>query len=337
MAPSDHPESSSPGGDAPAPATGIQAPPETAANASIPLPPLPQPPAMSVEQLTRILGGLDVRPRLLVLAFAFLVASFPAANPDFFRQLATGRLLAEGNYHFGVDPFTFSSGGAYWVNHSWLFALMVYGLYQLPGFGGAAVVIAKALLVTALAGVLLRVGRRAGQSLWIPAACTALALLTLSPRLYLQPICLSLLFLGLTLWLLTAVRDPRSAIHPDSGQRIWWLIPPLFVLWVNCDEWFFLGPLTVALYLAGALLEPWFFRSGPKRDEDRRRELIALGLVLAVGLAACLVNPHHFHAFTLPPEFGPVAGRRSGPARYTVPLPVAVAAKQDLLRSATLA
>ena len=29
-----------------------------------------------------------------------------------------------------------------------------------------------------------------------------------------------------------------------------------------------------------------------------------LGLVLVVGLAACLLNPHHVHAFTLPPEFG---------------------------------
>ena len=197
MTSSDQPQT--PPASADAPATGIQTSPETPA---IPLPPLPNPPAMSVEQFARICGGLDAVLVALVLAFAFLVASSPVTNADFFRQIATGRLLLQGDYHFGVDPFTYTSEGESWVNHSWLFALLVYGLYQIPMIGGVAVVVGKALLVAALAEIMLRVGRRAGQSLWIPAACTALAVLTLSPRLFLQSVCLSFLFLGLTLWLL---------------------------------------------------------------------------------------------------------------------------------------
>jgi len=294
MASSDLPPTPPEGADAP---TGIQTSPETPAAPSIPLPPLPQAPAMSVEKFTGIRGGLDGVLVALVLAFAFLIASFPVTNPDFFRQLATGRLLAQGDYHFGVDPFTYTSEGEYCVNHSWLFALLVYALYQLPAIGGVAVVVAKALLVVALAEIMLRVGRRVGQSLWIPAACTALALLALSPRLYLQSVCLSFLFLALTLWLLTAAGR-------DRGQRLWWLIPPLFALWVNCDAWFFVGPLLVALYLLGELLQQWLSPAGAERDDSGRRRLGVLAVVLVVGLAACLLNPHHFHAFTLPPELG---------------------------------
>ncbi len=246
---------------------------------------------MSVEQFARICGGLDAVLVALVLAFAFLVASSPVTNADFFRQIATGRLLLQGDYHFGVDPFTYTSEGESWVNHSWLFALLVYGLYQIPMIGGVAVVVGKALLVAALAEIMLRVGRRAGQSLWIPAACTALAVLTLSPRLFLQSVCLSFLFLGLTLWLLhrprrlrervgQAFQPDRQAFQPDRQagkpdlRRSWWLLPPLFALWVNCDAWFFLGPLAVALYLVGELLEHWFPTaggSGTRRGKASRR------------------------------------------------------------------
>jgi hypothetical protein len=281
--------------------TGIQTSPETPANPSITtLPPAKKRPTFSVERFTRLRVSLDAVLVLVVLVFAFLLASFPVTNSDFFRQIATGRLLAQGDYHFGVDPFTYGSAGAYWVNHSWLFGLLVYALYQIPTVGGAAVVVFKALLVMALAEILLRVSRRVGQSLWIPAACTALALLTISPRATLQPVCLSFLFLGLTLWLLIA-GGRRAA---DGGKQLWWLIPPLFALWVNCDEWFFVGPLVVALYLAGEFFQQRFPLAGEEPQSDRRRELGSLALVLVIGLLACLVNPHHIYAFTLPAEFG---------------------------------
>jgi hypothetical protein len=274
--------------DAPA-TTGIQRPSETP---SIPLAPLPRPPAMSVEQFAHRRGWLDALLVALVLAFAFLIASFPAANPDFFRQAAVGRLIVQGAYAFGVDPFSFAADDVYQVNHSWLFGLLVYALYQIPAVGGTVLVIGKALLAAALAEIMLRTGRRRGQSLWIPAACTVLAILAVSPRLLLQSTCLSFLFLGLTLWLLQ--RPPRS----------WWWLPPLFALWANCDAWFVLGPLTVALYLVGELIQRWLPSNDEGEEETRRSRLQTLGLVLLVGLAACLINPHHVHVFTLPPELG---------------------------------
>jgi hypothetical protein len=298
MAPSDHPETPPEPSEMPA-AAGIQTPPTISAPTeapSISLPPLPRPPTMDPAKFLRLRGWLDAVLVVVVLLFAFLVASFPVGNSDFFRQLATGRLLLQGEYHFGVDPFVSSAAeGDYFVNHSWLFALLMYGLYHLPAVGGAAVVLFKALLVVALAEILLRTSRRSGQSLWIPAACTALAILVVSPRLYLHPMCLSFLFLGLTLWLLSARRS--------NGKHFWWLLPPLFALWVNCDSWFLLGPLTVALYLVGESIQQW--QSSRAGQPDRGQgELGTLGVVLLIGLAACLLNPHHVHAFTLPPEFG---------------------------------
>src|SRR5262249_39071724 len=162
----------------------------------------------------------------------------------------------------------------------------------------------KGLLVGALAATLLAV-RRPGQSLWIPAACTALALLAMSPRLFLQPTCVSLLFLALTVYLLHrgAVRGAPVALLGRTFSPLW-LLPPLFALWVNLDSWFVLGPLTVALFLLGAALGRLVAPAGTVPGGLR-----TLGLVLLVGLGACLLNPYLHRAFVLPVELAaPLAG-----------------------------
>ena len=61
-----------------------------------------------------------------MLLFAFLSALFPVYNGDFFLHAATGRLIAHGQYQIGVDPFAFTTQGAVWINHNWLYDLIVY-------------------------------------------------------------------------------------------------------------------------------------------------------------------------------------------------------------------
>src|SRR5262245_11749808 len=222
------------------PAPPVQGPgPETTV---VPLPPQPSPVAPAATApggpgWRRLLG-------LLVLVLAFLAASFHARNSDLWFHLATGRLLARGEFSFGTDPFASTTQGVYWACHAWLFDLALYGLYGLVG--GAGLVVLKALLFAALAGLLLRV-RRPGSGPVLPVFCTALAVVAVSPRLLLQPACLSYLLLGLTFWLLW---KPHARADGRRGTAQYWL-PPLFVLWVNVDEWFLLGPLLAALFWLG--------------------------------------------------------------------------------------
>src|SRR5207245_2933561 len=82
--------------------------------------------------------------------------------------------------------------------------------------------------------------------LGLPEACTALAILAMSPRLLLQPACLSFFFLGLTLWWLW--RGQTAAETPVTFGRDVKRYGPLlllFALWANLDSWFLLGPLLV--------------------------------------------------------------------------------------------
>jgi tetratricopeptide (TPR) repeat protein len=232
----------------------------------------------------------------MVLAFAFLAASFAVRNSDFWLHLASGRLLAEGRYRFGVDPFAFTTENQYWANHAWLFDLPLYLLYVNLGeqLGGTVLVAVKALLVSLLALVLLTI-RRPDSRLGWPVACTLLAVLAMSPRLLLHSTCLSYLFLALTLSLLWRPLEQAASF----GRQVRHYAPLLllFVLWVNVDAWFFLGPLTAALFWAGDWIAP------ARRTGEWRRTPV---WVCLAGLAVCLINPYHVHAFTLPAELAPL-------------------------------
>jgi hypothetical protein len=289
-------------------------PPDKNGDESIPLPPIP--PAdyrqTTPEQLATEIARLDWGLAAMVLILGFLLASFAVRNSDFWEHLATGRLYAHGQFNFGIDPFTYTTGYSYWANHAWLFDWILYGLTRLFGgpdtaFGGGALVVIKALLITALAWFMLKT-RRPGLSLWAPAFCTALALLSLSPRLHYQPTLVSMLFLSLTLYILqrprheeTDLRNQPNAIR--SPLASYWLLVPLFALWVNTDSWFLLGAVTVALFLLGQVFQRLFAPVLTGEDAPEPGQLRTLALVLGTGLAACfLINPYVGHLITHPQD-----------------------------------
>src|SRR5262245_39209218 len=221
--------------------------------------PAPAPrPAVAPERLLRRLARLDLFLLGLLLLLAFATASFPARNSDLLLHMATGRALLQGDYTFGTDPFAHNTAGVYWVNHGWLADLGAYAVWSIAGI--PALIVLKALLVAATALVLVRLGQTS-RLMWVPVLCAVPAVLLLNTRSLLQSVCISYLFLALTLyflqrgggWLNGGEPAPTSRV---SWQRYWPLLP-LFVLWANLDEWFFLGPLTVALSLVGQWLQSW--------------------------------------------------------------------------------
>jgi tetratricopeptide (TPR) repeat protein len=242
---------------------------------------------VSRETLTRRLFRFDMVLLTMVLVLAFFLGSFIATNSDLFLDLALG------------NPFGADADPSGWPHHAWLPSLVLGSFYEPfsenAEIGGIAAVVAKALVIVILVIVLCRT-RRQGQSWLFPVVGSALAVLVMSPRLALQPLVLSFLFLAVTFYVLNLPAN----IYP----RAIWCLPALFLLWVNTDQWFLIGPFTVALFLLGEWLQHRFrvaSLSGTPAPPGRLRQL---GLVLLVGLAVCLINPWTYRAFTLPLELG---------------------------------
>jgi len=220
-----------------------------------------------------------------VLALAGLLGCAVVRNSDLWLHLATGRAIANGEYQFGVDPFSSSTADQYWANRSWLADLGLYHVYH--RFGGPGVAFTRAVIAVALAGVLLVV-RRPGAGFALSGAGAALALVATNAQLVaVRPMLISFLFLAVLICLLHwRARSP-------------WLKPLAVALlcaaWVNLDQWFVLGPAVLALWFVGSLLQPRGEADGPA----------AAAVLLAVSLAACLANPHNLRVFTWPDELVP--------------------------------
>jgi tetratricopeptide (TPR) repeat protein len=118
---------------------------------------------------------------------------------------------------------------------------------------------------------------------------------------------ISLLFLGLTLYLLQRPPAPEDSAAARwfrwTNGRAWLLLPPLFLLWANLDSWFLLGPLTVFLYLGAEALQGSVSPGQSAEPTPQPQDLRILACVALIGLVVCLLNPHHVGVFTtLPPE-----------------------------------
>ncbi|MCS7269749.1 MAG: hypothetical protein NZ703_01580 [Gemmataceae bacterium] len=179
----------------------------------------------------------------LAIALVFLLASFTARNSDLWLHLAAGQRLLRGEYFpGGPDPFSYAAADRVWVHHSLLFDLLAYLAYQAHAYG---LVLFKAVVVTLAFGMLL-LARRRGQALWPWTVVLAVASLAAAPQFLVRSSVASLFFLSLTLlWLWYG-----HTVSPHSWR--WPLVlAGLFWLWALSDQWFFLGPLVVALAWIG--------------------------------------------------------------------------------------
>ncbi|MBN9121181.1 MAG: hypothetical protein J0I06_18855 [Planctomycetes bacterium] len=259
----------------------------------------PAPPAPKPLTWPAWYPGIDAALVGLVLVFAFAAASFVARNSDVWLHLAAGKRLFAGQYVPGSDPFSYSAADRAWVNHSWLLDAVAYLLYGGKGF---VLVVAKALVVALAFGVLIAI-RRPRFPLWPWAAVACVAVLAAAPQFTLRPLVVSILFLSVTMYLL--FRLP----HKPNSWRFPVAIGATFWLWANCDQWFFVGPLALALILLGDFIQTKLLNTpdeppaeGAEEPLGRFPDTNTLAKALGVGVLACVLNPHHVRVWELPAE-----------------------------------
>ncbi|MCI0702050.1 MAG: hypothetical protein L0241_13285 [Planctomycetia bacterium] len=260
-------------------------------------------------------SGVDSTLVGLTVLLAFMAASFVARNSDVWLHLAAGKRLFAGEYTPGSDPFSYSATDRGWVNHSWLLDAIAYLLY---GGKGAVLVAAKALVVAGAFGLLIAI-RRPKFPLWPWAAVTCIAILAAAQYLILRPTVVSMLLLAVTLYLV--FRMPHK---PDSW-RFPIAIGITFWLWASCDQWFFLGPLALALLIVGDLIQTYVLNRPEDPDTDPESEPLGrlpdtttLAKALGIGLLACMLTPHHIRVWEFPMELVGAEGAEVDPHLWRV-------------------
>jgi len=204
------------------------------------------------------------------------------ADPDVWWHLRTGQWIVQHHTLPRVDIFSAAYAGKPWAPYSWLFELLIYGLFQKLGLIGilgfsAALVVAITVAVRHLVNRL-----QSDFSLVILltfASCYCLRHLY-TPR----PWLFTILFFVLELDILMHARK--------TGQirELAWL-PIIFALWSNLHIQFIDGLLVMALALAEAIGSHWAI--------GVRTKLCApwLAAAFAGSVLATMVNPFGWHIY----------------------------------------
>lgn len=224
---------------------------------------------------SRVLSGVFI-------GLAFVLGSAPMRDFDAWWHLRTGQLILERGAVPQADWFAYADP-APWIDLHWGFQVVLAALFSI---GGAPLLVALKALLTSGALASCVAARRSAWPMELALVAWLPALLALSLRMVLRPELFTLLFLSVYLCVL---------FHAERRPRLLWLLPLVQLLWVNLQPLFPLGPIVLALYLVGRLLDDRF---APTPSAAPRWRLLA-GVALAV-CGACLVNPYGARGLLLP-------------------------------------
>ncbi len=216
---------------------------------------------------------------LLVGAVFGTVRSFNV-DPDLWWHIKTGELILSTHRWATTDPYSYTAKGMPWMSCEWLGDVIFATVYRLGGLRGLEallVVLASAVILALYAFATLRSGNsKAG---FVAAA----VLLTLANASFnLRPQMMGYLFLILTLIALERFRQGK--------QRALWILPVLFMIWINSHGSWIIGLGVVALYIACGLVS--FQMGSLEAQRWNTSERLRLETVFMLSLAAIVVTPY---------------------------------------------
>jgi hypothetical protein len=211
-----------------------------------------------------------------LVAAALIVARFNLPDPDMWSNAATGREILTKRTFPTTDAYSFTASGNASLAFEWLGQVM---LAQAAGYGGLKGLLALLYVLTTALTVLLYyyAYQRCGNSKAAFVACAAVLPLA-SAFFTLRPQLLGYIFLLITLICLEHFRQGKT--------KVLWILPAVFVLWVNTHGSFVLGLIVFAVYWASGLVG--FEVGGLKAERwtpGQRRQLALMFLLSVLGLA----------------------------------------------------
>jgi len=251
------------------------------------------------EEKRVVQGGLQGRGDgillgLLVLALALLASASPIRNYDYWWHLATGSWIVDNGSIPNHDLYSFTTGGAPWIDHEWLFQVLAYAGHRT--IGPAGLVVFKILLVLALCLFLLRQLQREGHGPAGAAVILVPALLGASFRLDVRPELSTIILMPVVIGLVMEARR-RDRVRPLLP------IPPLVVLWANLHPGVVLMPAVLAIGTGAALMMQILPRRRRPSGEERevaRRFTVRLALLTGSVALAVLINPSIHRLYAVP-------------------------------------
>ena len=235
----------------------------------------------------RVLLSFPVLLATLLAATVYAFVHRPIADPDIWWHLRNAELLVHHASMVRQDFYSFTTTGAPWINHEWLTELPYYFGWRWMGIRGLYLVLlttVEAILmgVFCLAYYSSKNVKAAFLACWIAAF---LATISFGPRTLL----FGWIFLLAELFLLAQFKEGKDRL---------WLLPPLFLLWVNSHGSWLIGLVLLFLFVGSGLVEGTWGRIEASRWTRSRLRKLAMVCVFCV--LVLFVNPYTYHLVFYP-------------------------------------
>lgn len=216
----------------------------------------------------------------ILVGAAVLFARYSLPNPDLWWSAAIGKQILATHTFPTSDWHSFSAPGAPWMAYEWLDEVLIAVFANLGGLRGMTILLMAltAILVALFYGYASLVSGSSKAAL-IPCA---ISLPILEVYFNLRPQTIGYIFLLIMLICLERFRQGK--------QKTLWVLPPLFLVWLNTHGSFVLGLTVFGICWACGLFE---FEAGgiiSKRWTDWQRRHMEIVFLLCV--LALLVSPY---------------------------------------------
>lgn len=220
--------------------------------------------------------------RWAVVGLALLFGFSAVADTRTLVHIRSGEYMAQhGFLPPAKDVFSYTASDRPWINLSWMFDLVAAGIHSLTGGIGLSIVQG---ILAGLAFGLLAHTHRSGIRTWWGSICAVLALLVCYPQLTAQPELITILGLGLVLWVVQRADE-------TANSRLLWSCVGVIWLWSQFDPRAFLGWLLLVCLALGETL---------RRSDDAAQRRSLWWKVALASLAVTIVHPFLWQSWLSP-------------------------------------
>lgn len=214
---------------------------------------------------------------LLFFTFSFLYHSDQSFDQDLGRHLKLGEIILTTHEVPKINLFSYTNPTFPFINHHWLFEVIVYTASITIGLQSLLVI--KLIILLSLVSAILLLAYKTRSSLFF--AVSYVFLHVLRGRSELRPEILSFLFTVLTIYILEKFLKQNT--------KLVYIIPLISLLWVNSHIYFPVGIFIQAIFIGDILFQKYVRK---KKDEKLNQKLITLLIVFGSSLVLTLLNPN---------------------------------------------
>ena len=199
---------------------------------------------------------------------------------DMWWHLAVGKWILKNHAWPTHDFYSFTAYGNPWIADQWLGEVLIAAVWGLGRMHALMI-----LLAVLSGGILLLLYYyawvRSGSAKAAFLACALLLPLASLP-MSMRPQIVGMAFLLVTLISLERFRQ--------GHRRALWILPPLFLLWVNTHGTFVLGFVALGVYWVAGLREIRleYLEAVPWKADERRH----MAMIFLLCLLACMITPY---------------------------------------------